>query len=104
MIREMAGFRPDGGSIMIVVVKIILLQLQNAYLGIKHIRTLATSPTIDPTVCSGGGPSWPPQWVSGSLPGQLLLSGSLPGQPTTATKRRLPRQKTHPHARDVTNH
>ena len=30
MVREMAGFRPDGGSIMIVVVKIILLQLQNA--------------------------------------------------------------------------
>ena len=57
MVREMAGFRPDGGSIMIVVVKIILLQLQNAvYLGIKHIRTIATSPTIDPTVCSGRGP------------------------------------------------
>ena len=46
MVREMAGFRPDGGSIMI------------------------------------GGKN----------------------KITTATKRRLPRQKTHPHARDVTDH
>ena len=30
MVREMAGFRPVRGSIMIAVVKIILLQLQNA--------------------------------------------------------------------------
>ena len=45
MVREMAGFRPDGGSIMIGG-KNKLLQLQNA----------------------------------------------------------LPRQKTHPHARDVTDH
>ena len=69
MVREMAGLRPDGGSIMIMVVKNNITTATNAvYLGIKHIRTLATSPTIDPTVCSGGGPSWPPQWVSGSLP------------------------------------
>ena len=72
--------------------------------GDNHICTRTTMSTLDSTLFMGGGRLHGPRdgWFP---PGEgVYHDRGGKNNITTATKRRLPWHKTHPHARDVTDH